>query len=85
MCTSARTLCPRHYRHLKPPPRPSPPPFKKKPRLEKKQQKKQFHNEAILLVHFSPRYKRSEILAALDANLPPALRAKCVPFLNGFA
>lgn len=44
-----------------------------------------FHNEAILLIHFSPRYKKQEILAALDTNLPPALRAKCIPFLNGFA
>jgi hypothetical protein len=26
-----------------------------------------------------------EILTALDTNLPPALRAKCIPFLNGFA
>jgi hypothetical protein len=26
-----------------------------------------------------------EILQALDTNLPPALRAKCIPFLNGFA
>jgi ribonuclease Z len=43
-----------------------------------------FKNEAILLIHFSPRYKRAEILAALDQNLPPALRAKCIPFLNGF-
>jgi ribonuclease Z len=44
----------------------------------------QFHNEAILLVHFSPRYKRAEILAALDANMPAGLRAKCTPMLNGF-
>ena len=44
-----------------------------------------FHNEAILLIHFSPRYKKQEVLAALDTNLPPALRAKCIPFLNGFA
>ncbi|GBF92046.1 ribonuclease, chloroplastic [Raphidocelis subcapitata] len=43
-----------------------------------------FHNEAILLTHFSPRYSRAEILAALEANMPPSLRAKCVPFLNGF-
>lgn len=43
-----------------------------------------FHNEAILLIHFSPRYNRSQILAALEANMPPSLRAKCVPLLNGF-
>lgn len=44
-----------------------------------------WQNEAILLIHFSPRYKQSEIVDALNQNLPPALRAKCVPFLNGFA
>eukprot|EP00878_Enallax_costatus_P031452 GHUV01034397.1.p1 GENE.GHUV01034397.1~~GHUV01034397.1.p1 ORF type:complete len:214 (+),score=45.09 GHUV01034397.1:331-972(+) len=43
-----------------------------------------FHNEAILLMHFSPRYKRQDILEALDSNMPPGLRAKCIPFLNGF-
>jgi len=42
-------------------------------------------NEAILLIHFSSRYKRSEIINALNMNLPPSLRAKCVPFLNGYA
>lgn len=40
-------------------------------------------NETIVLIHFSPRYKRSEILHQLDIMLPPALRAKCVPLLNG--
>jgi ribonuclease Z len=44
-----------------------------------------FHNEALLLVHFSPRYKRADILAALDTFLPPSLRSRCFPFLNGFA
>lgn len=44
-----------------------------------------FHNDALLLVHFSPRYRRADILAALESNMPPSLRAKCVPFLNGFA
>ncbi|MEW5308789.1 MAG: hypothetical protein WDW38_000720 [Sanguina aurantia] len=43
-----------------------------------------FHNEAILLIHFSSRYKRAAIEEALNTHLPPALRAKCVPFLNGF-
>ncbi|KAG2433049.1 hypothetical protein HXX76_008776 [Chlamydomonas incerta] len=42
-----------------------------------------FQNETIVLIHFSPRYKRSEILHQLDVMLPPALRAKCVPLLNG--
>ncbi|GAX80635.1 hypothetical protein CEUSTIGMA_g8070.t1 [Chlamydomonas eustigma] len=41
-------------------------------------------NEAILLIHFSARYSRQQILEALDIRLPAALRAKCVPFLNGF-
>lgn len=44
-----------------------------------------FQNERILLTHFSPRYKAADILRCLDENLPPGLRAKCVPFLNGFA
>ena len=41
--------------------------------------------EAILLIHFSARYKQSEVLAALDAVLPPALRAKVTPLLSGHA
>lgn len=43
-----------------------------------------FHNEAILLIHFSARYKRQEILDGLDTFLPPGLRAKVVPLLNGY-
>ncbi|KAG2448672.1 hypothetical protein HYH02_006029 [Chlamydomonas schloesseri] len=42
-----------------------------------------FQNDSIVLIHFSPRYKRSEILHQLDIMLPPVLRAKCVPLLNG--
>jgi ribonuclease Z len=42
-------------------------------------------NEAILLIHFSARYKRSEIVTLLNTWLPPALKAKCVPLLNGFS
>ncbi len=42
-------------------------------------------NEAILLIHFSSRYKRAEILAHLNTWLPPALKAKVVPLLNGFS
>jgi hypothetical protein len=42
-------------------------------------------NEAILLIHFSSRYKRSEIVGHLNTWLPPALKAKCVPLLNGYA
>ena len=44
-----------------------------------------FQNEAILLIHFSARYKRSDILAALDAKLPPSLRGRVTPLLEGFA
>ena len=44
-----------------------------------------FRNEAILLIHFSARYKRTEILAALDARLPPDLRARVTPLLEGFS
>ncbi|GFH16614.1 uncharacterized protein HaLaN_13063 [Haematococcus lacustris] len=43
-----------------------------------------FQNEAILLIHFSARYKRSHILSALNI-LPPNLRSRCVPLLNGYA
>jgi hypothetical protein len=42
-------------------------------------------NEAILLIHFSSRYKRGEIISALNTWLPPALRARVVPLLNGYA
>lgn len=42
-----------------------------------------FENEAILLVHFSARYTRDEILRALDEKLPPALRARVTPLLTG--
>jgi hypothetical protein len=31
------------------------------------------------------RYKKSQIVAALDANMPLSLRNKCVPLLTGFA
>lgn len=43
-----------------------------------------FKNDNILLIHFSPRYKRADILTAMDTCLTPSLRAKCIPFLNGF-
>lgn len=42
-------------------------------------------NEAILLIHFSARHKPQEVLDALDSRLPPALRSKCYPFLEGFS
>ena len=44
-----------------------------------------FQNEAILLVHFSARYKRDDILAALHEKLPPSLRDRVTPLLEGYA
>ena len=41
-------------------------------------------NEAILLIHFSARYSRDRIKDLLDAKLPPELREKCTPMLEGF-
>lgn len=41
-----------------------------------------FRNEAILLTHFSARYRAHEIRAALDAKLPPDLRARVTPLLG---
>jgi ribonuclease Z len=41
-----------------------------------------FQNEAILLTHFSARYRAHEIRAALDAKLPPDLRARVTPLLG---
>ena len=43
-----------------------------------------FHNEAILLVHFSARYRRADIEAALEAKLPPSLKGRVTPLLEGF-
>lgn len=42
-----------------------------------------FGNEAILLTHFSARYKSDEIVAALDAKLPAHLRSRVTPLLGG--
>lgn len=42
-----------------------------------------FENEAILLTHFSPRYSKAEIVAALDRLLPAGLRERCTPLLTG--
>ncbi|MFN2386295.1 MAG: MBL fold metallo-hydrolase [Thermoanaerobaculia bacterium] len=42
-----------------------------------------FQNEAIVLTHFSLRYRPREIREAL-AELPPALAERVVPFLPGF-
>jgi ribonuclease Z len=43
-----------------------------------------FENQAILMTHFSSRYRRAEILAALDARLPSELRARVTPLLAEF-
>ncbi|DBA82948.1 hypothetical protein WJX77_000874 [Trebouxia sp. C0004] len=43
-----------------------------------------FQNEAILLIHFSSRYSRDRIQDLLDAKLPPGLRERCTPMLEGF-
>jgi ribonuclease Z len=42
-----------------------------------------FENEAILLTHLSARYTRREALALFDAKLPPGLRARVTPLLDG--
>jgi len=41
-----------------------------------------FQNEAILLTHFSARFRPGEILRALDERLPPSLRARVTPLLG---
>ena len=44
-----------------------------------------FQNEAILLIHFSARYRRADILAALAAKLPPSLAGRVTPLLEGYS
>ncbi len=44
-----------------------------------------FQNEAVLLIHFSARYRRADILAALAAKLPPSLAGRVTPLLEGYA
>ncbi|MCE9594617.1 MAG: hypothetical protein K8S98_10515 [Planctomycetes bacterium] len=41
-----------------------------------------FENEALVLSHFSARYKAREVLELLDRKLPPSLRARVTPFLE---
>lgn len=43
-----------------------------------------FENEALVLSHFSARYDRAEVLELLDRKLPPGLRARVTPFLEGW-
>eukprot|EP00270_Netrium_digitus_P018265 TRINITY_DN6918_c0_g1_i1.p1 TRINITY_DN6918_c0_g1~~TRINITY_DN6918_c0_g1_i1.p1 ORF type:complete len:155 (-),score=36.94 TRINITY_DN6918_c0_g1_i1:211-606(-) len=40
-------------------------------------------NEAILFIHFSARYSRQDILAAMD-KLPPTLKDRVTPLLERF-
>lgn len=42
-------------------------------------------NEALLLTHASPRYSRRQVLAALDAHLPPSVRERTQALLEGLA
>ena len=42
-----------------------------------------FENQQILLTHFSARYRASDIVKALDKQLPPDLRARVTPLLKG--
>lgn len=42
-------------------------------------------NEAILLMHFSARYKGEYIEKQLDAMLPASLRERVTPFFEGFS
>jgi ribonuclease Z len=42
-----------------------------------------FENKAILLTHFSARYTADDIRKALDEKLPPGLRERVTPLLNG--
>ncbi|PIA62879.1 hypothetical protein AQUCO_00200711v1 [Aquilegia coerulea] len=42
-----------------------------------------FHNKAILLIHFSARYKLDEIKAAVSA-MPPSLEGRVFALTNGF-
>jgi ribonuclease Z len=44
-----------------------------------------FQNEAILLIHFSARYRRADIVDALARKLPPSLQGRVTPLLEGYA
>jgi ribonuclease Z len=41
----------------------------------------QFANQHVVLMHFSQLYRPDEIPGILDARLPPALRARVIPFV----
>jgi ribonuclease Z len=40
-----------------------------------------FHNEHIVLMHFSQLYRPDEVVAILDARVPPTLRRRIIPFV----
>jgi ribonuclease Z len=40
-----------------------------------------FHNDHIVLMHFSQLYRPDEVTRILDARLPPRLRSRVVPFV----
>jgi len=40
-----------------------------------------FENEHVVMMHFSQLYRPDEVAPLLDARLPPALRAKVIPFV----
>jgi ribonuclease Z len=40
-----------------------------------------FKNEAIVMMHVSQLYAPDQVAALLDRRVPPALRAKIVPFV----
>jgi ribonuclease Z len=44
-----------------------------------------FRNEHILLIHFSARYRKADIEAALAAKLPECLRGRVTPLLEGYS
>jgi ribonuclease Z len=39
-----------------------------------------FHNEHVVLMHFSQLYRPDEIAGILDKRVPPSLRARIIPF-----
>ena len=39
-----------------------------------------FHNEHVVLMHFSQLYRPDEVATILDARLPPELRKRVIPF-----
>ncbi len=44
-----------------------------------------FQNEAILLTHFSARYRARDVRGILNERLPPSLAERVTPLLEGFA